>query len=542
MGVLDDPADALLAVQESLVRRLAGHLQSDEGGPVELLQTHISHVLLTPRHAYKIKKAADLGFVDFRALSSRRWACEEELRLNRRTAPQLYQDVVGIGDEGQLLPLALEPKHDGAPRAKEYAVRMRRFAPGARLDELLAAGRLTPGLADELADAIVDFHARIAVVREGGFGTPDDVRRASGENVAQLINLARDPDERAVIQRYSQWNDREEARLGALFSARHDGGFVRDGHGDLHLANVCLVDSRVTLFDCLEFNRHLRCVDVINDLAFLIMDLHARGASVLAWRVLNRYLEATGDYAAVPLLRYYVGYRAAVRLKVARLTDHAVSGGAAPGDDPGRCYVDLLRVMTKPFKRGIIISHGLAASGKTALTQHLIEQWGAIRLRSDVERKRLHGLSALDRPDASRVAQLYAPEASEKTYAELAKLAEGIARAGYFAVVDATFLKHAQRERFREVADRADIPFAIVHCEAPEALLRERMELRRAAADDASDADLRVLNRQISEQEALLPTECAQAMFCDASLPLSHWACPQAWQPLADKINGWPDV
>lgn len=531
----------LLSDQTERVRRLAGHLQGAEGGPVNWLQTHISHVLLTPLHAYKIKKAVNLGFADFRALGTRLQACMDEVRLNRRTAAGLYLGVAGISTEGRLVPASTAD--ETPPAAADYAVRMRRFEPGARFDELLAAGQLTPQLIDELTDAVVRLHGQAPTVIEADCGTPQDMRRASGENIEQLLQLAEDADEQAVIQAYGRWSAAQEEQLQAQFEARRQDGCVRDVHGDLHLANVCLFEGRATLFDCLEFDRHLRCIDVINDLAFLVMDLHARGAAPYAWRVLNRYLEATGDYAALPLLRYYMGYRAAVRLKVARLSRNGTAQ-EPPQRDDSRRYLALLRALPTAPARAVVITHGVSGSGKTALSQQLLEQLGAVRVRADVERKRLHAMGALQRaPEAGLTqAALYSPEATARTYARLAEVAGGIAAAGYVAVADATFLHPKHRAHFRALAARLGLPFAIVHCEAPVELLRQRVSRRAAAGNDASDAGLEVLASQLAGQAAdpaaaLSPQEMQATVVCDSTQPLAHWASPQAWQSLIGLLH-----
>lgn len=322
------PAD-----QCARVVRLQAWLAAQEGGPVACIETHISWVLLTPQHAYKLKKAVDLGFIDQRSLAARQHGCEEELRLNRRTAPALYLGVVGVSEAGALLP-GSPPSADAA----DFAVCMRRFDPAQTLDQLLAAtwpvppetasraDAPTPELnavwadrIDALADQIASLHATARPVCAEGFGLMSDLHAATAESPAQWLALARDAQERARLQRIVAWLQAQEAALAPLCRARREAGFVRELHGDLHLGNVCLFEGRVTVFDGIDFNASLRTIDAMNDLAFLLMDLHAKGASALAWRALNRYLDATGDHAGLPLLPMCMVWRALVRFKVARL-------------------------------------------------------------------------------------------------------------------------------------------------------------------------------------------------------------------------------
>lgn len=518
------PAD-----QCARVVRLRAWLAAQAGGPVACIETHISWVLLTPQHAYKLKKAVDLGFIDQRSLAARLHACEEELRLNRRTAPALYLGVVGVNEAGALLP-GSPPSADAA----DFAVCMRRFDPAQTLDQLLAAtwpasaGEALPAVAptpelnavwaariDALTDQIVALHATAAPVHGEGFGLMPDLHAATGESPAQWLALARDAQERAQLQRSVAWLQAQEAALAPLCRARREAGFVRELHGDLHLGNVCLFEGRVTVFDGIDFNASLRTIDAMNDLAFLLMDLHAKGASALAWRALNRYLDATGDHAGLPLLPMCMVWRALVRFKVARLKD------AGPAGQP---ELALCLRLQQPPSPGLVLMHGLSGCGKTAVSQGLLGVWGAVRLRSDVERQRM--------PSADR----YAPAQVAAVYARLHTLAEAALRAGQRVILDATCLDAAQRQAAIAIAERLGCPWAIVHVQAPLAVMRGRIAARRLAGD-ASEADEAVLAQQWAQHgdgwDGLSAQEQARALRCDTTLPLSHWARAEAWSGLA---------
>ncbi|MCK6429794.1 MAG: phosphotransferase, partial [Burkholderiaceae bacterium] len=292
--------------------RLVGALRAQlGGGAVETIETHISTVLLAGEFAYKLKKPVDLGFLDFTTLAARRRFCEQELRLNRRTAPQLYLDVLAITG-------TVDAPRLGGPGAPiDWAVRMRRFAAEDLLDARVRAGRLDAACIDRLAAAIAAFHMEAPRVdAASALGSAGTVARWLLDNVEGLREHVGASVDRARIDALADWTRRELERRAALLQARHRDGFVRECHGDLHLGNIVLVDGAPIPFDCIEFNDELRCIDVLSDLAFTVMDLLDRAEPRLAWRLLNGYLEATGDYGAVPLARPYLVYRALVRAKV----------------------------------------------------------------------------------------------------------------------------------------------------------------------------------------------------------------------------------
>jgi aminoglycoside phosphotransferase family enzyme/predicted kinase len=505
---------------------------------LQVLETHISWVVLAGAYAYKIRKPVDLGFVDFRGLDARRHDCDEEIRLNRRTAPALYLDVVPIvaADGGLVV--------DGAGEPLEYAVRMRRFAQDDRLDRLLAAGRLDDTLLDALADEVAAFHARCPVAGpDSPWGTPEAIAAPARENVAQIAALLDDAGSRARLDAYARWLDDAHARLAPVFARRRREGFVREAHGDLHLGNLACIDGRVTLFDCLEFSPALRWIDVINEIAFLVMDLDDRGHPQGGARMLNRWLERTGDYAGIAVLRYYLAYRAMVRAKVAliRRAQRPAGDARASRDDALGAEADgYLRLAARHTGRGspaIVLMHGLSGSGKSAVSQALLQALGAIRLRSDVERKRLHGLDARARSASGVGTDLYAADASRRTYAHLCALAGTIVAAGYPVLVDATCLMRWQRALFVELAARSGAPLAIVDCQAPEAVLRARLAARAAAGADPSEADAAVLDHQLATREPLDAAEQAVTLAWDATQPLPAAFAPHRWDALATRLG-----
>ena len=423
---------------------------------IVVLQTHISWVVLTGPYAYKIKKPVNLGFVDFSTLAKRHFFCQEELRLNRRLAPQLYLEVVAMSGTPE------RPQFHGTGAPIEYAVKMAQFAQDTLLSHLIDVGQLQVSHIDRLAHEVSAFHARIATADPlSRFGTPEVIYQPVQENFQHLFDAIDDPVRQAHARALEDWCQRTFAARRPTFVARKRDGFVRECHGDLHLGNMILRDDEVVIFDCIEFNDTLRWIDVASDVAFLTMDLEDRGRPDLAHRFLNAYLEATGDYGLLVLLPFYLTYRATVRAKVAGIRlgqSHLSPEEAAHVRQAFGSYLDLAERYTRPSRPRLWITHGVSGSGKTFSTQQLIEATGAIRLRSDVERKRLFGLAPLERSTDRSDRDLYAPDVTQRTYAQLAQQATRVVEAGFTVIVDATFLKRAQRDAFRRLAAQLDVP------------------------------------------------------------------------------------
>ncbi|HEY7173145.1 MAG TPA: AAA family ATPase [Vicinamibacterales bacterium] len=508
------PSAAAVA-QARLVRSLAN---PSCFGPrctaVRLIETHISYVLLTGSDAYKIKKAIKLEFVDFESLDARHVFCERELELNRRFAPNVYVDVVAITGTADA------PVVGGDGPAIEYAVRMREFPQEALLSSIAAAGGLTEARIDELAQAVASFHATAARADpDAPIATPAIVRELAMANFTEMAPLVTAPDVVSALARLQRWTARELEAIAPRLDERRRNGFIRDGHGDLHLDNIVVVDGRVTLFDCLEFSSRMRWGDVLSDAAFVVMDLHRRGRPQLANRFVDAYLEATGDYAGIDVLRFYVVYRAMVRAKVAAI---AATGAAADARlrRLGECrdYLALAERWTAPQRGAIVITCGLAGSGKTTLTGRLVDLCGAIRVRTDIERKRLHNLGARDESRSALNSGIYSASATEQTYSRVAAVARRIAAAGYLAICDGAFLKKSQRDRLRTVATDLSVPFSIVQVAASHDTLRRRIADRRRQRDDASEAGLEVLEEQIRIAEELTTDEWSHAIRYDAEI------------------------
>ncbi len=466
----------------------------------KLMETHISWVLLTGDFVYKIKKPVNFGFLDYSTLEQREHFCNEELRLNRRLAPSLYLDVITVrGSESS-------PSLEGTGPVIEYMVKTRQFRQEDLLGNMQRAGTLQPTHIDDLAQTLAQFHGKIdRASLESNWGEPEQVHAPVAQNFEQIRSLLSDPSLLGQLEQLELWAHTTFQRLIPQLAQRKTEGFVRECHGDIYLDNVTMVDGEVTLFDCIEFNEAFRWIDVMSDVAFMTMDLEDRGLPSLAQRFVNAYLEHTGDYAGLNLLNYYKAYRAMVRAKVAllRLTQDGVSE-AERREVMARyqSYANLAEHYTEIPKRFGLITHGVSGSGKSTLTLKLVEQLGTIRLRSDVERKRLFGPGQPDDADA-----LYSEDRSQQTYNHLGVLATQVLAAGYPVVIDATYLKRPQRRAVQSLIEEQCAPYVIIHCQAPLDTIERWIAERAEKGDDPSDATIEVVKRQLASLEPLSTEE-----------------------------------
>ena len=468
---------------------------------VKMIETHISFVFLTGSYAYKVKKAVNLGFLDFTTLKLRHFFCQEELRLNRRLAPDLYLDVIPISGT------PLKPKVDTELNILEFAVRMRQFPQQGLLNNVLACGDLTTNHIDELATAVASFHQRIERAKSNqNYGCAPDIKLSMRQNFTQIRVMLDLSTEKNNLSQIEAWSHTEYEALLSVFEQRRRHSFIRECHGDLHLGNIALVEGKIQIFDCIEFNANLRWIDIMNETAFLVMDLEEHGRQDFAWRFLNAYLQETGDYEGLLLLRYYKTYRAMVRAKVARISASQLTLSIEDKKaalNAYSSYTKYARKITKPVKSGLIITNGLSGSGKTFVSQSLLENLGAIRIRSDIERKRLQKISLKKKSDSNVGAGIYSTSVTRDTYEELRRLTNLILEAGYLVIIDAAFLLRWQRDSMHRLAEERNVPFVIVNCLAKNEELRRRLIQRECEGKDLSEATPEILSFQLKTQEPL---------------------------------------
>lgn len=477
---------------------------------IELIETHISWVILTGEFVYKIKKPVDFGFLDFSSLEKRRVFCEAELRLNRRLAADIYLGVVSIAGTFE------KPVISTVGKVFEYAVKMRQFSQSAQLDHMLSAGKLNAEHMEAFASLVAGFHQTIPMADATmTYGNKDQVYHPVAENFIQ-INQHFDTTLYAdTLTSLQTWNDSALINLGTTLDQRKDNGFVRECHGDMHLRNLAWLDSGPIAFDCIEFNPQLRWIDVISEIAFLVMDLQQRKQYQLANRFLNSYLEITGDYAGLSILPFYLCYRAMVRAKVTALLlaqENISKEERVHSLAMFESYLHLARSYTLQASPKLIIMRGLSASGKSTVSKKLLDSLGAIRIRSDVERKRLFNIAVSEHTSGEMNTGIYSAAASQQTYGKLRELAEQVISAGYSVIVDAAFLKHEQREPFQNLAQQLNVCYVIVEVTAPVEVLQQRITER---TNDASDADLSVLKLQLSNWQTLHEDEMGNTVTVD---------------------------
>jgi aminoglycoside phosphotransferase family enzyme/predicted kinase len=460
---------------------------------VDLIETHISWVLLAGRFAYKIKRPVHYPFVDLRSAEQRRLLCHEEVRLNRRFSPELYLGVHAIHERKG------EARVGGSGRIIEHALKMRRFPRSQELDALLEARRIEPAELEAFGGELARLHARLPVAHPGQhWGEPAAQIAAIKDNAAECIRAARALGHTAALRalqaRLGEWAD----AAWPLLARRFADGRVRECHGDLHAGNIVRRGGRLLPFDCLEFDPALRWIDVADEVSFLLADLAARRLPWHAQAFLSGYLAASGDYQLCLLAPVFRAHRALVRAKVLALTAVARgTSGAAAGvvRRSYRRYVECAQQALAPQRPTLVLMSGLSGSGKTWLAQRLAPALGAVHLRSDIERKRLVGLPPAARSNSAVARGLYAREMTIAVYERLADCAADTLAGGYTTIVDATFARAEDRMRFRALALRLGVSFCIVYCHAPRQLLERRI-IDRRRRKDPSEADIEVLHWQ----------------------------------------------
>lgn len=509
----------------------AGAFDHDTGEFV-LRETHISWVILCGDYAYKLKKPVDFGFLDFSSLSRRRHFCEEELRLNRRFSPELYLAVVPVTAS------PAGPVMGGTGEVIDYAVQMRRFDEAQLLDNIAARGDLDPALLRGIGRELARLHGELPRCfpdpDSSEAGTPAVLKAALDENFEQVGRYPLEQPASEHLGAVATWCDNAYARLLPAMQQRIRDGWVIDGHGDDHLGNMAVIDGAVRLFDCIEFNAGFRIIDSIAEVALLDMDLNARGHPAESFRLLTYYLEYRDDFAGLALLDLYASYYALVRAKV-NLLRH-------PPDTPGLTsseayreasrYLDMAYRYCRPRKRFLAITHGISGTGKSTVAGKLVEASGAVRIRSDVERKRLAGLMPEDSTPEGDKASMYSPDMSRCTFQRLQVLSDTILGNGFAVIVDATFLHRAVRDDFRRQAQRLGVPFLILDCVTREDEIRTRLVLREQTGDDASEANISVMEQQRSQVEAFSAEEMPLVVEVD-----SGWNADELWRVTRERLG-----
>lgn len=474
---------------------------------VTMIQTHVSWIFLTDSHAYKIKKPVDFGFLNFSTIDRRRFYCNEEVRLNRRLCPDIYEGVVEVREAPG------GAAFHGSGPVIDHAVMMKRLPADGMLDRMVDERRAGGDELRRVAEAIARFHAAAPTSpAAAGFGSPERVMTNWRENFEQAVPFVGATISERACSAIHDWVDLFSHANRELFERRMAGGFVRECDGDIHLENICLDGDNIHIFDCIEFSDRFRCSDTAADIAFLLMDLDFHGRPDLASEVLEAYLSASGDREIVALIDFYKIYRAFVRGKVesllARDPGLAQPEAKKTGVRAAR-YFRLARGYVERLRRpaALYITCGLMGSGKSTLAEQLGFELGIPLFSSDATRKRLAGVSSDTRADDAFGSGLYTPAATAATYAELLRLAGDSLRRGKGAIIDASFIRRADRDAAAGLAHCHGVPLVIIEAHCPHDLLMRRLAERR---DSISDGRPELLERQAacfeppSGQEGLL--------------------------------------
>ncbi|HEX4052239.1 MAG TPA: AAA family ATPase [Steroidobacteraceae bacterium] len=457
---------------------------------LELRETAISWLVLTGAYVYKIKKPLHLDYLDASTLERRHFLCGEELRLNRRFAPALYLEVVPISESQGRLAIGV------AGPAVEYAVRMRQFAQSDELAQCLGDGAVTSEEMARFGTQLGEWHETAATAPDPSYGSVALVSSQVLRNFSSSKESG--PASEPQLARLEAWSREQLNALRSLIEKRRRDGRVRECHGDLHAANLVRWEDAWLPFDCLEFEPRLRWIDVVSDVAFLFMDLLSRQRAELAFAFLSAWLERTGDYDALPLLRFYAVYRALVRAKVDALRDE---------QQRRQQRIATAGALAHDSSAALLLMHGVSASGKSWLSTRLIPALTAVRVRSDLERRRLYGSGA------------HSVAADDVTYRRLYDCAQSALASGLRIIVDATFLQAARQRPFLQLSRATGCPLLMIDCQAPTEVLEARISARSREAHDPSEADLAVLRRQLAQAEPLEPQPDGSLIQAETTSP-----------------------
>ncbi|AFZ31658.1 adenylylsulfate kinase [Gloeocapsa sp. PCC 7428] len=454
--------------------------------PIELIQTHVSYVLLTGDYAYKLKKPVNFGFLNYSTLELRQHFCQEELRLNQRGAGEIYLEV---------LPITQQERYHlgGMGEPVEYVLKMRQFPQEALFLSMFERGELDEARMEELGRIVAQYHAQTATndyIRK--FGEVEQVRQSIDENYDQTVKYIGGPQTRSQFEETKKYTDNFFAQRQQLFTDRIANDWIRECHGDLHLRNICLWHDKILLFDCIEFNEPFRFVDVMFDIAYAVMELEMLQRPDLGNAYLNTYIEQTGDWEGLQVLPLYLSRQSYVRAKV----------NSFLLDDPGvpetvkqeaaktaAAYYKLAWEYTKPRQGKLILMSGLSGSGKSTVARQLARNTKAIHIRSDAVRKHLAGIPLLERGGD----EIYTTEMTQKTYARLLDLGLMLATQGYTVILDAKYDRISLRHEAIASAQAQQLPLQIIHCTAPVEVLRDRLSSRTG---DIADATIDLLETQ----------------------------------------------
>lgn len=488
----------------------------ERSGEVLLKQTHLSYLLFTPEHVYKIKKPVDFGFLDFTTIEKRLFFCRREVELNRRLCPDIYLDVVKITREGEHF------RMEGTNHPTEYAVKMKRLPTDRMLSELLRHDKVTEAMIGDIAEKIADFHNRAKTSPEiTAFGDISVIRKNTEENFDQLIPYLSRTLDKALHAHLAEYTRHalQEHSLAFISRANHD--HIRDCHGDIHAGNICLTDQ-ISIYDCIEFNDRFRYSDTIADIAFLIMDLEYNGYLRFARILSDVYQQASKDDGLEQLLDFYKVYRAVVRGKVGSFKideEEVPEEEKSAATETARNYFGLAAYYTQGRRPFCLVVNGLTGTGKSTVARGLASRTGAAIFSSDIIRKELAGITP-ETPQPEEYGQgIYSTEMTQRTYAAMFERAEKALGRGESVILDATFISEALRQEAFDRGVRLGIEPVFIECQCPEETITRRLRERfRKKKKSVSDGRLEIYQRQKQRLAERYP-EGAKVLEVDTSQP-----------------------
>ncbi|MBD1923061.1 AAA family ATPase [Microcoleus sp. FACHB-831] len=481
--------------------------------PIGLIQTHVSYVLLTGDYVYKVKKPMNFGFLNYSTLELRQHFCAEEMRLNQRGAAEIYLEILPITQTGKQYHLG------GTGEPVEYALKMTQFPQDGLFSAMFEQGKLTETHMQELGRVVAKFHEKAEIndyIRS--FGKVSQVRDAIDENYRQTEKYIGGPQTQTQYEETRKYTDEVFAKNEDIFNSRIENNWFRECHGDLHIRNICLWQDKILLFDCIEFNEPFRFVDVMFDIAYAVMDMDARSRPDLGNAYLNTYVEQMGDWEGLQVLPLYLSRQAYVRAKV---TSFLLDDPAVPPDEKEAAaktaaqYYKLAWEYTQPKQGRLILMSGLSGSGKSTVAAQLARKIGAIHMRSDAVRKHLGGVPLAEKGGA----ELYSAEMTQKTYNRLLELGIKLASQGWTVILDAKYDRQQLRGDAIAKCQSHNLTPQILHCTAPDQVLRDRLSSR---AGDVSDATADLLAAQQAAAEPFTQAEQTYVTTIDTT---------KDWQP-----------
>ncbi|HEY55032.1 MAG TPA: AAA family ATPase [Dehalococcoidia bacterium] len=507
MSQLPEPVKALLKPQA----------YPEATGKIELVQTQMSFVFLTEEFVYKVKKAVDLGYLDYTTLGKRRFYCQQEVKLNRRLCPEVYLGVVPITrDKGAI-------SVEGRGEAIEYAVKMRRLPQEAMMETLLDSNRVSGEMISRVAQKLAAFHQKAETsAKISAFGQLKTIRQNTDENFDQTEKYIGKTISEESYRHIKDYTDSFIRDNAALFQKRTEEGRIRDCHGDLHAAHVCFTDG-ICIYDCIEFNERFRYCDVASEVAFLAMDLDHHGRADLAHAFVNAYLAESQDKELAKLLAFYKGYRAYVRGKVEsfKLDDpYIAKEEKARTLATAKSYFDLARAYTRA-RPMLFITVGLVGTGKTTLAQALAGRLGLAVISSDVTRKQLAGIPVTEHRFDEFDSGIYSAEFTRQTYDKMLSEAKSILGAGGPVILDASFTKAEERLKAKGLAEEMGADFFIIECTLDEETIKERLK-KRLHRETTSDGRWEIYQSQKPVFEPVVEASPPKHVIIDTSRPIEE--------------------